>query len=196
MKLLIHRPLYRVHGGFGTLDPELATFNVLETAVEVLESSQAKRARPELLKWVWFSWVKWYALAIVLAELCIPRQSHLADRAWLVAQVCYDDYARIVADTREGLLWKPIAKLMRKARLIRHAIAFDLGSDANDQSVEGRAISVPDLEMGQPSFSDMHIFDTANAESLDESMLSAGGSSWIDWDALVCELNDPDAYSL
>ncbi|KAF7193773.1 C6 finger domain transcription factor adaR [Pseudocercospora fuligena] len=110
MRLLLHRPLHKRGSGYR---PPEDSFNVLATATEVLERSQTKRSFADFAKWTWFAWVKWYALAVVLAELCTARGSK-ADHAWAVAQRSYDDYARIVADSETGLLWKPIAKLMQK----------------------------------------------------------------------------------
>jgi hypothetical protein len=89
-------------------------------ATEVLERSKSKRSWFQFAQWAWYKWVKWFALAVVLAELCKARGS-FADRAWFVAQQFFDDYATIVADTKSGLLWKPIAKLMQRTRSLRAA---------------------------------------------------------------------------
>lgn len=120
MRLLLHRPLHR--RGNSYIPAEYGPnqiIDILTTATEVLESSLLKRASTEFMKWAWFSWVKWYALAIVLAELLCTASGPLADRAWKAAQQCYENYAKFVADTKSGLLWEPIAKLMRKVKIMR-----------------------------------------------------------------------------
>jgi hypothetical protein len=121
MTLLFHRPLHKrgkdqESYSLGQIDSN----ELLIMATEVLERSQSKRSWFQFAQWAWFKWVKWFALAVVLAELCTARGSS-ADRAWLVAQQSFDDYATIVADSKSGLLWKPIAKLMQRARSLRAA---------------------------------------------------------------------------
>lgn len=66
MRLLVRRPLHRRGHGIVPIDDD---FDVLRTAKEVLERSQMKRTHIEFAPWAWFQWVKWYALAVVLAEL-------------------------------------------------------------------------------------------------------------------------------
>jgi len=63
--------------------------------------------------------VHWHGLAIVLARLCIAPNGDLADRAWQAATVAYAHYSRVVADTEKGMLWRPVAKLMTRARQAR-----------------------------------------------------------------------------
>lgn len=114
IRLLVYRPLHPRKFS----PPNESNINVLVTATEVLERTQEKRSFHEFQQWAWYSWVKWYALAIVLAELCTVKGSQ-ADRAWRAAKLAFEDYKSIVADTRSGLLWKPIAKLMRRVREVR-----------------------------------------------------------------------------
>ena len=121
MTLLFHRPLHkRGKNQEACSDNQVSNNEILIMATEVLERSQTKRSWFQFAQWAWFKWVKWFALAVVLAELCTARGSS-ADRAWTVAQQSFDDYATIVADSKSGLLWKPIAKLMQRARSIREA---------------------------------------------------------------------------
>ena len=61
----------------------------------------------------------WHSLGIVLARLCVAPNGALADRAWQAATVAYAHYSRVVADTEKGMLWRPVAKLMTRARQAR-----------------------------------------------------------------------------
>lgn len=63
-----------------------------------------KRTKIEFAPWAWFQCVKWYALAVVLAELCVTYHGPFAARAWKAAQLSFDDYAKDVADSEKGLL--------------------------------------------------------------------------------------------
>ena len=113
MKLLERRPMHR----FFSAGPRPADdFNVLELATEVVERSLLKFNDPSLAPWSWFAWVKWYALAIMLAELCGHGSGALIDRAWDVAEEAFSTFADLVTD---DVLWRSVEKLMRKARSIR-----------------------------------------------------------------------------
>ena len=117
MKLLIRRPLHR----YGErILPEADDFDVLGVATEVLEHNVVKGTYTEFEKYHWFQWIKWFVLAIVLAELCGRRSGPSVDRAWTAVEAAYPIYARTIADSKYGALWKPIVRLMRKARAFRH----------------------------------------------------------------------------
>jgi hypothetical protein len=121
MRLLFYRPLHKRGKGHEAFDKDqLGKDGLLTMATEVLERSQSKRSWAQFSQWAWFKWVKWYALAVVLAELCTAHGTR-ADHAWIVAQRSYSDYANIVADTKSGLLWKPIARLMQRVTTLRTA---------------------------------------------------------------------------
>jgi hypothetical protein len=121
MRLLFYRPLHKRGKGHEAFDKDqLGKDELLTMATEVLERSQSKRSWAQFAQWAWFKWVKWYALAVVLAELCTADGAR-ADHAWIVAQRSYSDYANIVADTKSGLLWKPIARLMQRVTTLRTA---------------------------------------------------------------------------
>ena len=181
MRLLMHRPLYK--RGNQARRNGVPDINILATATEVLERSQYKRFTGEFIQWAWFSWVKWYALAIVLAELCVV-QGPTAEHSWIVAQRSFDDYARIVADTKTGLLWKPIAKLMQKVKEIR----------AERESTGLKATAQGD----EPAFSNRPSQDPDFVEFVHQSTdnhMQTDDMSWLHWDSLIDDLDDPDLFS-
>lgn len=109
-KLLVRRPMHRL---FSAGPPPADDFNVLEVATEVVERSLLKFTDPSLAAWSWFAWVKWYVLAVVLAELCGHGNGVLIDRAWEIAEEAFIVFADLVID---DVLWRSVEKLMRKAR--------------------------------------------------------------------------------
>lgn len=115
MRLMLRRPLQVSTCKY---IPDDDDFDVLAVGTEVLESSLVKQKTSEFAPWAWYSWVKWYALAVVLAELSTGSCGEEHQRAWTVAQECYSRYAILVADSDSGLLWKPIARLMNRVRKI------------------------------------------------------------------------------
>ena len=113
MRLLERRPMHRL---FSAGPPPVDDFNVLELATDVVERSLLKFTDPSLVPWSWFAWIKWYALSIIIAELCGHGNGPLIDRAWKVAEEAFPKFADLVID---DVLWRSVAKLMQKARCTR-----------------------------------------------------------------------------
>lgn len=91
---------------------------VLKTAVENLEYSHLLNTEPAAAQWRWYfnTRVQWHALAAALAELCVQDKGPLVERAWKVVDAHFRHWAEYVADSRKGMLWRPIKKLMTKAQ--------------------------------------------------------------------------------
>lgn len=119
MWLIMHKPLQRQDG---EMSPHESDHDkILLTATEVIECAHALETAPFAEKWRWFfgTWHQWYALAMTLAELCKHPHGRLADRAWEAVDRVFDPWAKKVADSRTGGLWRPIRKLRNKARNAR-----------------------------------------------------------------------------
>ncbi|KAF2662126.1 hypothetical protein K491DRAFT_280737 [Lophiostoma macrostomum CBS 122681] len=120
MRLILRRPPHRQPR---LVDP-IDEFDVLAAATEVLEQ-HLQPTPSDLQPWAWKNWVQWHALAVVLAELSVRPTGPLSDRGFLVASESFRRYALLVADSHTGMLWKPIAKLMRRVRQIRIGHGLD-----------------------------------------------------------------------
>ena len=96
--------------------PQEESSKVLNLAIEVLTGSHEMLCNPVTEPWRWFVWVQWHALAVALAELCSQTEGPLVDRAWEVVNITFQEQAFEVADSRKGMLWQPIEKLMRRAQ--------------------------------------------------------------------------------
>ncbi|KAF2668127.1 hypothetical protein BT63DRAFT_425439 [Microthyrium microscopicum] len=112
MHLGIRRPPYRQFAG---LVPPTDDFDVLKHATFVLEQDIKKKS-PEYAAWAWKSWVQWHALAIVLAELSSRPFTEDDEYPYAVAFEAYRRYSRLIADSDNGMLWRPISKLMRRVQ--------------------------------------------------------------------------------
>lgn len=99
--------------------PNIESIKVLRIAVSVLEKSVVLGADDAFAPWRWFLWVQWHSLAVAIAELCVKDHGGYADGVWPVVDGAYEYLARDIADSERGLLWRPIVKLMRKARSLR-----------------------------------------------------------------------------
>lgn len=91
---------------------------MLRTAVSVMELSERMTQGPWVGRFTWWTdcYVQWHPLAVTLAELCVQRDSELAERAWKIVDQVYPRWKEVVADSSSGPLWRPIRKLYRKAK--------------------------------------------------------------------------------
>ena len=91
---------------------------VLQSAVENLEYSHLLNTEPAAAQWRWYfdTRVQWHAIAATLAELCVQEKGPLVERAWKVMDATFEHWAEHIADSRRGMLWRPIKKLMSKAQ--------------------------------------------------------------------------------
>ncbi|KAK4501935.1 hypothetical protein PRZ48_007745 [Zasmidium cellare] len=203
MRLLLHRPLHR--SSSIPIDNALPgeQIDILQTATEVLERSQMKRTQLEFAPWAWFQWVKWYALAVVLAELCAAPKGPQADRAWKVAQLSFDDYAKDVADSRNGLLWKPIQRLMRRARQARTPGPVSLQAMTTEHLSKGHEDvnmkdfrTVPDHENwlvdNVTGLENVSLAKDHNDIPFDQ--FQTVDDSWLQWDLLLNDFEDPNLF--
>lgn len=102
-------------------------FDVLTVATEILERGLVKYANQDLDPWSWFAWAKWYALAVVLAELCGPIYGSRVGRGWIAAEASFASMD-ISNSTIDEALWKSIKKLMVKARAARDGLRLPIHS--------------------------------------------------------------------
>ena len=99
--------------------PKVESSTVLATAVGVLQTHRKLTSQPFSEPWRWFIWPQWHALAIAIAELCVQTQGPLVEAAWEIVDYSFQETPETVADSRSGMLWQPIQKLMKKAKQTR-----------------------------------------------------------------------------
>jgi hypothetical protein len=199
MRLLFYRPLHKRGKGHEAFDKDqLGKDELLTMATEVLERSQSKRSWAQFAQWAWFKWVKWYALAVVLAELCTAHGTR-ADHAWIVAQRSYSDYANIVADTKSGLLWKPIARLMQRVNALRmarteksyHAVPLPMDAEPIDMQWNNDVLNniSPTSSSNMEPRSEEHTFTLPDQANISDKIHIDNDTdvdmSWLYWDLLI-----------
>ncbi|EQB58382.1 hypothetical protein CGLO_01381 [Colletotrichum gloeosporioides Cg-14] len=108
--------------------PRVARETMLRTAVNTIELVEFSTSTyRERFGWWIDSYVQWHPLAVALAELCVQTRGELVERAWKVVDRNFSEMGARIADTRRGTLWKPLKKLLRKARAARaEALMGDL----------------------------------------------------------------------
>ncbi|KAK0247275.1 hypothetical protein LTS09_017581 [Friedmanniomyces endolithicus] len=109
-----------IHRHVSSVPPRIDSPYVLQLATEALTENERIYSDPDLDRWRWLVWVQWHPLSVALAGLCSIRGTDLADRAWGVVERGYERQLRFVADTRHGMLWRPIEKLYKKANAFRN----------------------------------------------------------------------------
>jgi hypothetical protein len=196
LQLILRRPPYRQpHNSV----PPWDDFDVLIAAADVLEQ-HLQPLKPELKPWAWKNWVQWHALAIVLAELTTHPEGPSFDRAYSVAIKSFQYYSKIVADSESGMLWRPIAKLMRRVQRLRQNQTLSLAQSGHTCSVGDEGLNmesfvaetVQDFDMfdftdwtfgnealGQPTSNTNHeyIQDDVSPQTPD--------TPWLAWDTFL-----------
>jgi hypothetical protein len=118
---MILRAIRPIQKHVSSAPPRIDTPYVLQVAVEALSENEKIYHDDEFKKYRWLVWVQWHPLAVILAGLCSIRGTALADQAWACVASNYDRQATYVADARNGMLWRPIEKLYKKALAFREA---------------------------------------------------------------------------
>ena len=89
---------------------------MLDVAGDILDQTLRKVDNNRFKPCCWFIWVMWYALAVLLAELCEHTDGPLVDRAWITAEASFAKYQGTIND---AALWSSIKNLMYRARTAR-----------------------------------------------------------------------------
>lgn len=123
MWLAVYHPLQQEHRSH--VYPMLTRERLMLISVSVLEDAHRLEREPSVVQWRWFfsCWVQWHALAVALAELCLHNRGPLVERAWAIIDQVFEPWALHIADSRTGMLWRPIQKLMNKALANRRTCA-------------------------------------------------------------------------
>lgn len=209
-QILCRRPPYRCKEN---PVPSSDEFDLLYASLQLLEHYIDRSVRPESAPWCWFSWCKWYALAILLAELCCRPPGTAPSRAFTVAEDGFRRYSRVVEVTNSQSLWKPMTRLMKQVQAIRQK--FLQLTDADDAqpgligysdvqlaaadpfSFDNRTMA---FEPGLP-FTDVSKLDSraqglmpqgsfTSVHELQELSVPVADLSWVNWNLFLADMND------
>jgi hypothetical protein len=197
LQLLLRRPPYRQ--GHNCVPP-WDDFDILDAATNVLEQHLQPLA-PELKPWAWKNWVQWHALAVILAELTLHPKGPAFDRAYTIALKSFHHYSKIVADSKSGMLWKPIAKLMRRVQHVRQRETNSWVSNSHSSGLSRPDYSADSIDPRNIQTANMFDFTDWTFEN-DESDLAASGYQaytqddssehdsnipWLAWDTFLID---------
>ena len=181
LRLLTYRPMYRF---YSRAPPPQDDVDILALVVGQLDETYQKESNTNFLPWAWFSWTKWYALAVLLAELCEHTEGPLIEKAWIVAEGSFEHYREIM---HKRPLWKSVEKLMRKARSIRQN-ATSLALRVDSTSVHSTVGTAQLQQTTWPIDA-----DTLPPMQADDSVPDLQNMSfWDNWETFVHDLNEHD----
>lgn len=209
LRMAIYHPLQ--YGHQPTDRPKISREVLLRTAIESLEYAHLLDSEPVAAKWRWFflTYVQWHALAACLAELCVKTHGPLVDRAWRIIDTIFDDWADRVADSPNGMLWRPIKKLKNKATAVRNAAQAARNTTSPMQlqmplpyfgtpavtSLQAPPIEVTSIDLSmppalnQPMVLDPPSFAHSGLPSEGFAALNVGDSTgsinWAEWDEFM-----------
>ena len=154
MWLVVHHPLQRDDRGASlTQDTRERLFL---TSVEVIEFSHLLEMNENTARWGWLfrTYTQWHAVAFVLAEICVRPPGPVIDRAWRAVDTVYEKWDLGTSHgSRKGNLWRPMRRLMARARTVRaqqmqHQALFP--QDGSLGPVKG-PVSIPVNTLGHPT---------------------------------------------
>ncbi|KAI9894693.1 MAG: hypothetical protein M1814_002049 [Vezdaea aestivalis] len=193
--LLVYRPLQKRpdrDSSLGTADPD-----ILHLSVEVLERGRQISTDPAAssFRWLAQTYVQWHALAVTCAELCIKVEGPMVERAWMILEPAYQEIAENVADSEKGMLWRPIKKLIKKAREERAKYLQTRSGESQIEIASISTMSAPLLRSEKMSFSfddplERIMDGVAISQSEVELSVPVGSTSMpmpFDWDSWYAE---------
>lgn len=87
--------------------------------------------------WLTRLYFEWQAVRFILSELRVKAIDILVDRSWKAVEAISQDWDKLIAESKEGAVWRPLRKLLVEAKLARDAaIAADMSAYSGVQSGE------------------------------------------------------------
>lgn len=124
MWLVVYHPHQRRDGGASL--PQETKDKLFITSLENIEYSILLETEARTMKWGWLfrTYVQWHAIAFLLSELCVRTKGEAVERAWRALEATAGRWWYPLNESasrryRQGCLWRPLRKLMAKARAAR-----------------------------------------------------------------------------
>ncbi|MCJ1438705.1 hypothetical protein MMC27_008095 [Xylographa pallens] len=181
MWLIVHHPFKRTDGGAGLAQE--TKDRLFRTSVDVIRYSNALESQRTTMKWGWLfrTYIQWHAVAFVLSELCTRTLGPEIDSTWELMELVFAQWSDTMSKQNRNSLWKPIRRLMIKARLARSkalekAMMYPLDDSLGQfEAVPGPRMPLPESLDGSSAFvpipprmdekSQLDAFDTPATES-------------------------------
>lgn len=120
MQLSLKRPM-NVNGRRG-IAMDTDPTNIPRLATTVLERDNIMRSDPRGEPFRWFGVVHWHPLAVAIAECYVCDKITVLRHVWPTIEDSFESIGKVLAEYRQGMLWKPLERLMLKTRSRIHAL--------------------------------------------------------------------------
>ncbi|CZT22442.1 uncharacterized protein RCC_08312 [Ramularia collo-cygni] len=189
----------------GTTPPRVDSPWVMGLALNILRHSEDlwRQIKEE---WRRMPWVPWHAIAVALAALCSIRGTDLANEAWTLVDKAMIRFAPDVADGVNGMLWRPIEKLHKKAAAFRDGIEMrqTLRAQITVPAVHEKIAYPPDqhavVQPPLPQIPAGNLMMNASDRTFDlsEDMLTTlpNDTSWLDWESIIKDIDEMKAEDM
>lgn len=192
LQFLSRRPTHRF---YSSGPPPRDEFDILDVALSVLERALKKYTNDGFKPWKWFAWPKWYALAVLLAELCEHTSGPKVDRAWTIAEACFADNGLRVGDSA---LWAALRKLMRKARTNRvlasegnmRADGLHTRMPSKTTETENHYLNSNGMDYGTTDTNMASMEESQQLHSPFPTSEEVEMLSWVNWEAFMKDMVD------
>ncbi|KAI9669612.1 MAG: hypothetical protein M1831_007308 [Alyxoria varia] len=111
--------------------PKTKTLRLMVETLEIQSALETNEVSAQFF-WLFHTYVPWHALAIALAELCVQPNDPLADRAWQVINSRFKQWGELMPDGKNGMLWRPVRNLYKKAVAARERHATQAALPTQD----------------------------------------------------------------
>lgn len=126
MQLSLRRPMN--HNGRRGIAMDTDPTNVLRLATTVLERDIIMRSDSRGEPFRWFGIVHWHPLAVAIAECYVCDNVAVLRHVWPTIESSFEYIGKVLAEYRQGMLWKPLERLMLKTRSRIHALVEQIDS--------------------------------------------------------------------
>lgn len=114
LQLALRRPMN--HNGRRGNPMDTDPTNILRLAATVLERDIIMRSDSRGKPFRWFGVVHWHPLAVAIAECYACDNLALLRHVWPMVETSFEYSGKVLAEYRQGILWKPVERLMLKTR--------------------------------------------------------------------------------
>ncbi|KAF2465369.1 uncharacterized protein BDR25DRAFT_346238 [Lindgomyces ingoldianus] len=170
MWLIVYHPHQRRDGGASL--PQETKDKLFITSLENIEYSILLETEARTMKWGWLfrTYVQWHAIAFLLSELCVRTKGEAVERAWRALEATAGRWWFPLRDSnsrkgKQGCLWKPLRKLMAKARAARER---ELTLERASQALKNGGLMYQDFPQLLDQVQEPIPTDQPNSEDLDK----------------------------
>ena len=123
---------------------------VLRLATTVLERDTVMRSDPRGEPFRWFGVVHWHPLAVAIAECYVCDDIALLRHVWPTIEHSFENIGKVLADYRQGIMWRPLERLMLKTRSRINTLSKRI--DAEGHTGTNDRLAYPNMPIGlEPS---------------------------------------------